>query len=305
MHRVRLAVVATAASGLVAAGLFAALGGTANAGEVDACSGTGTPIGCTLTGVSIDTPQTIELRALTDFSTVDFGWSITCTSGQSQATKTGGTTVTSVSNSAFASVPLPIANPDTCVISATAWLPGTTSVVVTPSPTTASPTPKPPVPPVLTLEIDYNPQPSSTTTTPAPVTTATASPVTYYNLVHGYDGKCVDDTGYSSASRAKIQIWSCNNTDPSQGWTYRGSELKIHGNMCIDAQGSGKSGSKAILWPCDGSPNEIWIHSNGEFVLKANNYKLCLDDPAYSTKNGTQLMVYACNKGANQRFSLP
>jgi hypothetical protein len=32
---------------------------------------------------------------------------------------------------------------------------------------------------------------------------------------------------------------------------------------------------------------------------------LCLDDPAFSKKNGTQVIVYYCNSGANQKWSLP
>jgi hypothetical protein len=48
--------------------------------------------------------------------------------------------------------------------------------------------------------------------------------------------------------------------------------------------------------------------ANGEFVLKvlgANGGKLCLDDPGRSTRNGTQLIVYKCSAGANQRWQLP
>jgi hypothetical protein len=30
---------------------------------------------------------------------------------------------------------------------------------------------------------------------------------------------------------------------------------------------------------------------------------LCLDDPAYSAKNGTQLIVYTCKNSANQHWS--
>jgi hypothetical protein len=41
----------------------------------------------------------------------------------------------------------------------------------------------------------------------------------------------------------------------------------------------------------------------GEYVLQAHGGQLCLDDPAYSTKNGTQLGVYTCNNGANQHWS--
>jgi hypothetical protein len=40
-------------------------------------------------------------------------------------------------------------------------------------------------------------------------------------------------------------------------------------------------------------------------VLKSHNGKLCLDDPANSKANGTQLIVYTCKNTANQRWSLP
>jgi hypothetical protein len=40
-------------------------------------------------------------------------------------------------------------------------------------------------------------------------------------------------------------------------------------------------------------------------VLKARGGTLCLDDPARSTRNGTQLIVYKCSGGANQRWQLP
>ena len=40
-------------------------------------------------------------------------------------------------------------------------------------------------------------------------------------------------------------------------------------------------------------------------MLRAHGNTLCLDDPGYSTKNGTQLIVYTCNNGSNQHWSLP
>jgi Ricin-type beta-trefoil lectin domain-like len=46
-------------------------------------------------------------------------------------------------------------------------------------------------------------------------------------------------------------------------------------------------------------------NSDGEHVLKAHGGTLCLDDPAYSARNGTQLIVYTCKNGANQHWSLP
>lgn len=120
--------------------------------------------------------------------------------------------------------------------------------------------------------------------------------------VKGYDGKCMDDNGNSSALRAKVQIWTCYN-DASQQWAYSHGELK-HGNLCLNAQGGGANGAHMILWTCNGAPNEVWTRtSSGEYALGASGP--CLDDPAYSTKNGTQLEVYACHNGANQHWTLP
>jgi hypothetical protein len=100
-------------------------------------------------------------------------------------------------------------------------------------------------------------------------------------------------------------IWTCSAHDQAQSWTYRGHEL-IHNGKCLNDQRSGGNGSKVILYTCNGAANEIWTHmANGEFVLKARNGKLCLDDPASSTRNGTQLIVYKCSDAANQRWQLP
>ena len=124
--------------------------------------------------------------------------------------------------------------------------------------------------------------------------------------MRGWDAKCLDDMGNSSSQRAKVSIWSCNGSDRAQQWTYQGGELK-HNNLCLNAKGSAKSGSKVILWACTGSSNEIWVINtiNHQVELKDHGFTLCLDDPAYSTKNGTQLMVYKCNNSPNQHWSTP
>jgi hypothetical protein len=120
--------------------------------------------------------------------------------------------------------------------------------------------------------------------------------------LRGYAGKCAADNGDSSALRTRILISTCSDA-ASQQWSFSRGELR-HGSMCMNAKGTGRSGSLVILWSCTGAPNEIWAHNGaGEYVLKATG--LCLDDPAYSTTNGTQLMVYACKDGANQRWTLP
>jgi hypothetical protein len=146
-----------------------------------------------------------------------------------------------------------------------------------------------------------------TVTAVSPSPSATPSPsAPPVHLVRGFDGMCLRDTGDSAAKRTKIVVWVCDPTAQGQGWTYRGDELRIHGDMCVNAKGRGTSGSPVILWPCNGSPNEIWIRrSNGEYVLKANGYKLCLTDPVYSTGDGTQAVVGVCSDARDQRWSLP
>ncbi len=128
----------------------------------------------------------------------------------------------------------------------------------------------------------------------------TAAPASHE--IKGYAGKCVDDNGNSSAPRTKIQIWKCL-SNASQQWSFSHGVLK-HRSMCMRATSG--NGSRVILWTCNGSPGETWSHNAaGEYVLKAHGSTQCLDDPGYSTKNGTQLIVYTCKKAANQRWSLP
>lgn len=114
--------------------------------------------------------------------------------------------------------------------------------------------------------------------------------------IRGYKGMCADDNGNSSAPGNRVQVWKCAG-DASQRWSFTGGELK-HRTMCMDD----RSG-RIALETCTGSAAQTWRHaSDGEYVLKVGG---CLDDPAYSTRSGTQLKVSRCNDGANQKWSLP
>ena len=76
-----------------------------------------------------------------------------------------------------------------------------------------------------------------------------------------------------------------------------------HNGKCLNDQRTGGNGSKVILYTCNGGANELWTHkTNGEFVMKANGGKYCLDDPASSTQNGTRLIVWKCKNGTNQHW---
>jgi len=319
MRKWKLAAGATAASGVLAVGMFAAFTLTAKAGTVSAqgCSAgyTGTvaettALTCTVnddgsSNPAIAYPITITLTALTTPAglPVSFKWTSSCTEQSGNKLTGGTTTVETPASGANAVDTLTTADmgnvidPTSCALDVTATVSGSSALTAT----------------ALQLEISVNqsaaasptasPTPTPSATTSAPSTTTTVKH--YNNQVHGFAGTCLDDKGNSSAKRTAVIIWTCNNTDQAQGWTYSGSELKIHG-MCVNAKGNGKRGSQLILWTCNGSGNEIFSHrSNGEFVEKANGYKLCIDDPGYSKKNGTKPIMYPCNKGANQDFSKP
>jgi hypothetical protein len=162
-------------------------------------------------------------------------------------------------------------------------------------------------PTVYTADLNYTPIATATasaTPTPTPTTTSTSSSAPVHP-VKGYAGKCLDDKGNSSANRAEAIIWTCSSTDQAQNWSFSGNEL-LHNGKCLDDKANGGSGSKLILYSCNGGANQKWSElANGELRLQSHDNKLCVDDPAYSTKNGTQLIVYTCKDSSNQQWKLP
>lgn len=122
--------------------------------------------------------------------------------------------------------------------------------------------------------------------------------------IKGYAGMCADDLGNSTALRTKIVAWTCSASAAEQ-WAFSHGEL-VHRGMCMNDKAGGGSGSPVVLYTCNGSASELWSHnSHGEYVLKARQGTLCLTDPGFSKKNGTQLVVSACHGTANQRWTLP
>jgi len=309
MRRWKLAAGAAASSVLLAAGIFAAFTLTARATTQATCptasasANQSTELTCSIGDQTINAPAAITLTITTDPGgiEVDVTWETICSdpagdlgTDYSPANLTVTTPTGTGSESATTDMSLSVDDATSCDATASATVDSSVSVSSVSS---------------LGMEMDYTEQPSAATTSASPTpsaSTSTASTTTYYNnQVHGFDGTCLDDKGNSSSKRAEVIIWGCNDTDQAQGWTYSGSELKIHG-MCLNAKGNGKTGSKLILWSCTGSGNEIFSHnSHDEFVEKANGWSLCIDDPSYSTKNGTQPFMYKCNNGANQHWSKP
>ncbi len=268
-------------TGLLAAGAITAGVTAASANTAGFCSNTGTPTAKASCSVirTISNPATVMYTvSVTQGSNQDasINWTASCTLGGDTLKNFGGTTAMTPTTGVLV-LPFPTP-PNSCDIRVSAAL----------STNNGS----------MQVAVNYAPAPGAASPTP----TSSPSPTGSVRLYRGFGGKCVDDAGNSSADRAKVQIWSCNSHDRAQQWTYSGGKL-IHNGKCLNDQRSGGNGSKVILFSCNGGANEIWTHhANGEFVLKANGGKYCLDDPASSTRNGTQLIVWTCKNTTNQHW---
>ena len=260
------AIFATAA---LAAGAIAATAASANASTTfGSCSAQGDYATCDASGTA---PNPVTLTVTVTASPnqdVFVSWDTTCSEGLSAGSSSGSFTAqTPVTRT----ISHPYAHPDSCIVAAGAQLQaGGNSVHVS---------------------LSY----SQSAPVPAPVA----------HEVRGYAGMCADDSGNSRALGAKVVAWKCSASDAAQSWKFSGGKL-IHGSLCANDRASGGSGSPVILYACSSAANDLWTHnSHGEYVLKAHGGTLCLDDPAYSTRNGTQLIVYTCKNGANQHWILP
>jgi hypothetical protein len=275
MRNSRRLAVALAVSGLLAAGGIA-VSQLAHADSVaGTCYGFGAEANCTIYE-TVTNPATISVTVTVSpkqFSS--FRWSMTCTLNGQTSSTSGSDSVLSPPQ-ATVYLPLPYTNPSSCTVELQGNIP------------TANDLNK------LYLGLDFtNPgQPGSST-----------GPV---SLVQGYGGMCLDDKGNSSANRTEVILWTCNSSDGAQSWSYSNGELQ-HNGKCANVQGGGGSGSKLILWDCNGASNEKWFHSStdGEFVLSSQTHGLlCLNDPGYSTKDRTQVIVWSCKNSSNEHWTL-
>ena len=278
MQRSRRTAVFAVVTGLLTAGTLVATMPAAHANIGGFCNGSGEAATCNVTEtISAPASVTIGVTA-TDNGEATVTWSVSCTLNGTTAAESGGTTSETPVQDALA---LPSTAAGQCTVSATVSLPTTESTNE------------------LTVAMTYT---TGASPTPSPTPTSPVSNAPYHQY-KGYAGKCLDDSGNSSAIRAKVQIWTCGASDKAQYWQFTGGEL-VHNGLCVNDQHSGGNGSHVILYSCNGAANEIWTHlANGEFKLKANGGQYCLDDPAYSTRSGTQLIVWTCKDSSNQRWS--
>ncbi|GGM17272.1 beta-xylanase [Streptomyces fumigatiscleroticus] len=114
-------------------------------------------------------------------------------------------------------------------------------------------------------------------------------------------GRCLDVPNASTTDGTQVQLWDCN-SNSNQQWTYTDAgELRVYGNKCLDAGGTG-NGTKVQIYSCWGADNQKWrLNSDGSIVGVQSG--LCLDAVGNGTANGTLIQLYSCSNGSNQRWT--
>ncbi|MBX7270144.1 ricin-type beta-trefoil lectin domain protein [Micromonospora sp. Llam7] len=151
------------------------------------------------------------------------------------------------------------------------------------------------------------PPPTATPTptgTPTPTPTPTVSPTTPPNsanrIVGVQSGRCIDVPNASRDNGTRVQLYDCHGQS-NQSWTYTASkQLRVYGDMCLDAGGSG-NGAGIQIYSCHSQTNQQWnVNSNG--TISGVQSGRCLD--VWSTSNGAQVQLYDCHGQTNQQFNL-
>ncbi|MEU2552058.1 endo-1,4-beta-xylanase [Streptomyces sp. NPDC003388] len=114
-------------------------------------------------------------------------------------------------------------------------------------------------------------------------------------------GRCLDVPNASTTDGTQVQLYDCNGAT-NQQWTLSDAgELKVYGNKCLDAGGTG-NGTKVQIYSCWGGDNQKWrLNSDGSIVGVQSG--LCLDAVGAGTANGTLIQLYSCSNGSNQRWT--
>lgn len=117
-------------------------------------------------------------------------------------------------------------------------------------------------------------------------------------------GLCVDNPGNSTTNGARLQLWTCNNSDAQKiEWTYdnRGKfRPNTSQEFCIDnANNSSANGNPIQIYQCLNNSPQQWVFRSDGSIYNPPTGK-CLDNPGNSATTGTQLQLYDCNGSAAQ-----
>ncbi|WP_327048573.1 PHB depolymerase family esterase [Microbispora sp. NBC_01189] len=148
----------------------------------------------------------------------------------------------------------------------------------------------------------------SATPTATPTVTPTVTPTTTPTSGGGSgaikgvaSGRCVDVPGATQSDGTQVQLWDCNGQN-NQTWSSTSAgEIRVYGNKCLDAGGTG-NGTKVQIYSCHGGDNQKW-RVNADGSITGVQSGLCLDATGNGTGNGTKLQLYSCHGGTNQKWT--
>ncbi|MGC5055061.1 endo-1,4-beta-xylanase, partial [Micromonospora sp. DT48] len=151
-----------------------------------------------------------------------------------------------------------------------------------------------------TLEALNSATPGPTPTTPGPTPTTPPPTGSGGQIVGSQSNRCIDVPNSSRDNGTRVQLYDCHG-QANQTWTYtENKQLRVYGDMCLDAAGSG-NGAAVQIYSCHGQTNQQWnLNSNGTISGVQSNR--CLD--VWSTSNGAQVQLYDCHGQTNQQFRL-
>ncbi|GAA3205392.1 endo-1,4-beta-xylanase [Nonomuraea helvata] len=143
---------------------------------------------------------------------------------------------------------------------------------------------------------DPNPDPTPTPT-PTPTVPGGAG-----QIKGTASGRCLDVPNASTTDGTQVQLWDCNGQSNQQWSSTSAGELRVYGNKCLDAGGTG-NGAKVQIYGCWGGDNQKWrVNSDGTIVGVQSGR--CLDAAGAGTGNGTQIQLYDCWGGSNQKWTV-
>lgn len=120
----------------------------------------------------------------------------------------------------------------------------------------------------------------------------------------GIASKCVTVAGGSAADNTPVQLATCNGSASQVFTVATDSTLRVFAK-CLDVRWAGTvNGTVTQLFTCNGTVAQVWVpEANGS--LRNPHSNRCLDATALKTADGTPLIVWDCNLGRNQNWSLP
>jgi hypothetical protein len=128
---------------------------------------------------------------------------------------------------------------------------------------------------------------------------AAVSGLTTGAVASGVFGVCLARA--QEAAGAAAVAGRCSRKTAAQQWTLKSGAL-TDGTLCLSAAASGHP--SVSLATCDGGAGQSWAR-HGLAQLRNAGSRLCLDDPAASTRAGTALTLAKCSKALEEAWWLP